>query len=419
MMKKLKIGIFGVGRGAALGKSVMLAGADVVAVCDTNKEKLEKAVATFGENTATYDDFDKFIEHPMDGVIIANFFPFHAPYAIKCLEKGIHVLSECASNGTMAEGVALVRAAEKSNAIYMLGENYPHALVTREIKRVCEGGTLGKILYAEGEYNHPFDPASIKGRKALFPFPEHWRNYNPRTYYINHSLGPVMHATGATPKRVSAYAVFAPIEGAYPTAIQNGDRVAIVVTQNDDGSIFRVTGTAGFGGHHSSYRVCGTEGQVESVRGMKEKVMLRYNPWSLPAGAATEQLYTPSWNDKDEALITKTGHGGGDFIVVRKFLECIAEGKQPEFPFDVYSAVTMASVGMLAHRSMLEGGQPYDIPDFRCEEDRKKWENDYLTPYPGPNGEAPTLPCCSKKDFAPTEEQWELYRKLVMGIDED
>jgi len=81
----------------------------------------------------------------------------------------------------------------------------------------------------------------------------------------------------------------------------------------------------------------------------------------------------------------------------------------------VYSAVAMASVGILAHRSVLEGGKPYDIPDFRREEDCAMYENDYLSPFPGVNGEAPTIPCCSVPDYAPSEEQMKLFRKLVMG----
>ena len=45
-------------------------------------------------------------------------------------------------------------AAEKSKAKYMLLENYPFMLFNQEMKKIYEGGTLGKILYAEGEYNH-------------------------------------------------------------------------------------------------------------------------------------------------------------------------------------------------------------------------------------------------------------------------
>lgn len=414
-MKKIRIGIFGTGRGMDIARSIMLAGGEIVAICDFHKERLEKAAKGLGDGVAVYDDFDKFIEHPLDGVVLANYFHEHAPFAIKCMEKGIHILSECISNGTMAEGVALARAARNSKSIYMLAENYPNMLFNREMKRICDGGTLGKIIYAEGEYNHPGDPMDISFKKTYNYFPGHWRNFLPRTYYITHSLGPVMSATGATPKRVTAFAAYAPIEGDVPSASRGGDRAAVIMTQNDDGSIFRVTGCAAFGGHHNAYRICGTDGQIENVRGMGDKVMLRYNSWTLPEGAKENELYTPDWNDKDEELIKKTGHGGGDYLTARMFLECIREGRQPVHPFDLHSAIAMSSTAILAHRSVLEGGKPYDIPDFRCDEDCALYENDHLSPFLGEGGEEPTLPTCSKPDFRPTEEQEKLYHELIMG----
>jgi predicted dehydrogenase len=286
-------------------------------------------------------------------------------------------------------------------------------IFNREMKRVCDGGTLGKILYAEGEYNHPGDPNDVKFKKIYNYFPEHWRNFLPRSYYITHSLGPVMWATGATPKKVTSFAAFAPIEGDAPTASFCGDRVSIVTTQNDDGSIFRITGCAAFGGHHNAYRICGTEGQIENLRGMGNKVMLRYNGWSKPEGMDDVNLYEPKWNDPDEEIFKTSGHGGGDYLTARVFLDCIKKGKQPEHPFDIYSAINMSSVAILAHRSMLEGGKPYDIPDFTKEEDCKLYENDRLSPFYGADGSKSAIPCCSHTDFKPTEKQVENYKKAL------
>ena len=412
-MKKIKVGIFGVGRGMDLAKDFMLLGADIAAICDFNKERLDAAAKKVGTDTAIYSDFDSFIEHDLDAVVLANYFHEHAPFAIKCFKKGIHVFSECISNGTMAEGIELLKAFEKSNSIYMLAENYPQMIFNREMKRVCDNGTLGKILYAEGEYNHPADPNDVKFKKTYNYFPEHWRNFLPRSYYITHSLGPVMWATGATPKKVTSFAAFAPIEGDVPTASFSGDRVSIVTTQNDDGSIFRITGCAAFGGHHNAYRICGTEGQIENLRGMGNKVMLRYNGWSQPEGMDDVNLYEPKWNDPDEEIFKTSGHGGGDYLTARVFLDCIKKGKQPEHPFDIYSAINMSSVAILAHRSMLEGGKPYDIPDFTKEEDCKLYENDRLSPFYGVDGSDPVIPCCSHTDFKPTEKQIENYKKAL------
>ncbi|MBQ6947594.1 MAG: Gfo/Idh/MocA family oxidoreductase [Clostridia bacterium] len=412
-MKQLKIGVFGVGRGMDIAENFMLLNCEIVALCDSHPDRLSPAAKKMGRNVAVYEDFDTFIQHDMDAVILANHFHQHAPYAIRCFEKGLHVFSECISNGTMAEGVELLTAFEKSNSIYMLAENYPQMRFNREMKRICESGTLGRILYAEGEYNHPSDPHDVSFQKRYNYYPGHWRNFLPRTYYITHSLGPVMWATGATPKRVTAFGIFAPTTDQVPSANHNGDKAAIITTQNDDGSVFRITGCAAFGAHHNSYRICGTKGQIENLRGMKEQVMLRYNEWQVPEGMERNNLYLPDWNDPDEKLITSSGHGGGDYLTARMFVDCIRQSKQPEHPFDIYSAVNMSSVAILAHRSLLAGGQPFDIPDLSSPEGKTLYENDRLTPFPGEDGSAPTLPCCSHPDYAPTEAQLALFKKAL------
>jgi len=403
-MDKIKIGIFGAGRGIDIAENLLNLGCEIVALCEFNPKRAANGLKKLGKDIPVYADFDEFIEQPMDAVVLANYFHEHTPYAIKCFEKGIHVFSECISNGTMAEGVELIRAYEKSNSIYMLAENYPQMIFNREMKRVCKGGTLGKILYAEGEYNHPAEPDNHEFNKDYIYFADHWRNYLPRSYYITHSLAPLMWSTGATPKRVSAVPVYAPLKEE-ATARRVGDRAAVITTMNDDESVFRITGCAAFGAHHNAYRICGENGQIENLRGTDGKIMLRYNEWAIPEGKEETNLYAPEWNDGDEDFINRAGHGGGDYIVARMFLDCIRDNKQPEHPYDIYSAVSMSSTAILAHRSILNGGVPYDIPDFRLEECRKEYENDRLTPFCGTDGSKPDIPCCSKPDYSPTEEQ--------------
>ncbi|MBQ7036762.1 MAG: Gfo/Idh/MocA family oxidoreductase [Clostridia bacterium] len=412
-MKPIKIGVFGVGRGMSIAKNFQFHNCEIVALCDNRKDRMEEALKILNDpSVATYEDFDEFLNHPMDAVILANFFYDHAPYAIRCMEKGIHIYSECIANGTMAEGVELIRAAEKSKSIYFLAENYPQMLANREIKRVCDTKTLGKILYAEGEYNHPGNPADTSARKRLNYFETHWRNFLPKTYYVTHSLGPIMYFTGATPKRVAAFSSFAGGDDLPSTASYVGDRAAIIITQNDDGSVFRFTGHASFGARHDAYRVCGTEGQVENIRGTSE-ILLRYNPWSVPEGMEATNRYTLDYEGEDAEILKISGHAGGDWWTPKLFLDCIKEGKQPEHPYDVHSAVAMSSVAILGHRSVLCGGKPYDIPDFHTEEARKQYENDRETPFYKEDGTAPTIPCCSKTDYKPTEAQLQAYRESL------
>lgn len=408
-MRIIRLGIFGLGRGGSFYKDIMANNGEVVAVCDRREECFEEA-KKYAPDVACYTDFDAFLEHDMDAVLLANCFHEHAPFAIRCLEKGLHVLSECTSNATMAEGVALVRAAEKSKGFYMLAENYPFMRYNQEMRRVYRSKVLGKALYAEGEYNHPFNFDNEEEHRALRPYPEHWRNFLPRTYYITHSLAPLMYITGAFPKRVTALPCFAPFDEFQRVGNKVADRAAIITTLNDDDSVYRVTGCATFGAHGNSYRVCGTFGQIEKQRGRGDDVMLRFNPWNLPEGMETKQAYLPEWPAEVRELAETAGHGGGDFFVMREFFNCIRENRRPEF--DEYFATTCASVAILGHRSLLEYGVPYDIPDFRKEEDRQKYENDHLCPMPR-TGKPANQPCCSHPDYEIDPVQFENYKKMV------
>ena len=411
MKKTIKFGIFGYRRGEDYYKSILANNGSIVAVCDKSEDRLALAKEELG-NIATYTNFEDFINHPdIEAVFLCNYFNEHTKYAIRALEKDIHVLTECTSNATMAEGVALVRAAEKSKAVFMIAENYPYMIFNKEMKRVYDGGSLGRCLYAEGEYNHPIDPEEIKSITKYRPYKTHWRNMLPRAYYITHSLGPLMYITGAFPKRVTAFGVYTPDLKDGLGGLYVGDSVAIINTLNDDNSVFRVTGCAAFGAHERSYRICGMNGQIENLRDGSNMVSLRYNSWQIPEGLQETQSYAPSWNDPESAMIQSTGHGGSDYLVIREFLGCIRENRRPFF--DVYCATTMASVAILAHRSLLENGKPYDIPDFSRDEDRALYENDNLTPFYGEDGSEPTLPTTSHPDYAPSTYEVEAYLSLL------
>ena len=73
-------------------------------------------------------------------------------------------------------------------------------------------------------------------------------------------------------------------------------------------------------------------------------------------------------------MAERMGHGGGDFWVLYHFARHILEGK-PAF-FDVYRAADCVIPGLLAYRSAMKNGMPFDVPDFRKKADRDRWRSD-------------------------------------------
>ena len=203
---EIRVGVIGVGRGESFIRGATDAvGMKLVAICDVWEERLQAAGRTHG--VATYTDYDAFLEHDLDAVILANYFHEHGPFAVKALDAGKHVLSETSSNGTIAEGVALCRAAERSGCIYMLAENYCYTVFSQEMRRLYRTGEIGRATYAEGEYNHPMAPDA---RLRLAPGEHHWRNWLPSTYYCTHALAPLVYITGSMPRIVNGLSIVAP-----------------------------------------------------------------------------------------------------------------------------------------------------------------------------------------------------------------
>ncbi len=194
-------------------------GLQLVAICDTWEEKLREAGARYG--VTTYTDYDKFLEHDLDAVVLANYFHEHAPFAIKALAAGKHVMSECTCNSTLAEGVALCRAVEQSGKIYMLAENYPYTAVQHgnatglPDRRDRPGGLCRRRVQP---------PHAARGSCGSRPGLNHWRNWCPSTYYCTHALAPLMCITDARPLKVNGLSMPAEKRRRGPCAAVTGPR---------------------------------------------------------------------------------------------------------------------------------------------------------------------------------------------------
>lgn len=391
MEKILRIGVFGTWRGNAYLKILNeMPDVKITAICDKRPEMIEQALPNCPADVKTFAAFDSFIDSGLfDAVLLANYFNEHTPFAVKAMKRGIHVLSETTAAVTPAQCVELVRTVEETGCKYMLAENYPFMCACQELKRVYEGGTLGKVLFAEGEYVHP-----MSAQEATYYAPEkyQWRRWIPCTFYLTHALSPLMHMTGAMPKKVNARAAFDPGYGMERKRYV-GDRAGIILCEMDNDAIFRVGGSCNFGPHGNWYRLACDKGGVETVRGNQADVWLAYNAWQKPEGAETSRTYTAQWQEQGE-LASKAGHGGGDFWVCWHFVRYILDDVKPYF--DVYQAVSMAAVGIYAWRSILADGATFTIPDFRSEAARKVIENDTLNPIPDINGNGQTLACSSR-----------------------
>jgi predicted dehydrogenase len=394
--RKIRVGVVGVGRGQTFMHQAAPAGMELVAICDTWKAKLKEVGRKY--KIATYTDYDRFLEHDLDAVVLANYFHQHAPFAIRALAAGKHVMSECAACGTLAEGVALCRAVEKSGKIYMLAENYPYTAFNIELARRYQAGEIGRVLYAEGEYNHPM---SFDDHQAIAPGVKHWRNNLPATYYCTHALAPLMTITDTLPKRVTGFAIPLPLDSRRPRLWKQQDAAGLLLATMDNGAVFKLL-QYGLPGHSIFYRLHGENGLMETGRGPgywgPGNIRIVHDEWDLKKGQTPESSYYPQFPEWARAA-RKAGHGGGDWFTNHYFAEAIRGGRQPYL--NVYRGVAMSVVGILAWKSVLDHGASYEVPDFRKESSRRKWEADTWNPLELDNPDAPPTGSRGKREMLP------------------
>ena len=383
--KPIRVGVVGLGRGQTFVRGAGRVGMELVALCDIWEQRLK----TLGEelSVATYTDYDAFLSHDMDAVVLANYFHEHAPFAVKALEAGKHVMSETSACMTLAQGVALARAVEKSGRIYFFAENYPFMAYNQEMRRIFQEGRIGDFLYGEGEYVHP-DPADVKLARSVGW--DHWRNWIPATYYCTHSIAPVMYITDTRPVKVNGFVL--PFDMNDPTltlTVRRSDVGAAIMCRMDNGAVMKSL-HGGLRGHQNYTRIHGNRGLMENQRcGNTSMLRVVREPFDKDEGEPRETIYQPDF-PVHHSEATRAGHGGGDFFTNYHFAHAISTGEQP--CLYVYCGLDMTLAGIQAYRSALADGAPMDVPDFRDEQVRKAYENDHWSPDPAQKAPGQPLP---------------------------
>jgi predicted dehydrogenase len=373
----IRVGIVGLGRGLAFARLRQSSlGLELVALCDTSEERLHEVAALLGVTAHT--DYDALLAHDLDAVILANWFHEHAPFALRALAAGKHVLSETAACFTLAEGVELVRALERSDRIYMLAENYPYMRPNQEMRRLYQAGEIGDFVYGEGEYVHPMSADFLN---SISVGRDHWRNWLPATYYCTHALAPLMFVTDTWPASVSGFVIpHDPRDANKARTVRRMDTASMIAVEMDSGAVVKLL-QYDLRGEGNWVRIHGNRGLMENLRhGDQQMLRVRKEPFEKAVGEPVERIYRPDFPFGEEES-RGAGHGGSDYFVYHAFAEAIRRGEQPYL--DVRRGVAVSIVGALAWRSALQGSIPVRVPDFRDEAQQAEFENDDWAPGPG------------------------------------
>lgn len=167
-MKKLKIGIVGLGRVASVTHIPVLKTLDYVEVAagaEKNPERAKRVKNLFrlGKVYSSYEEM--FCSESLDGVYIClpNFL--HKDACIKALNNDLHVLCEKPMCMSVKDVEEINTLAKEKDLILMPGYKKRYAENFLKAKKLIEKGLLGKIIQVQGTYLTPgpyisWDPKS-------------------------------------------------------------------------------------------------------------------------------------------------------------------------------------------------------------------------------------------------------------------
>ena len=321
-MAKLKIGVMGAYRGKTMIDVLMVyrEDAELVAICDMFEPALKNVkhqAEDLGLNDITYyTEFDEFIKHDMDAVVLANYAIEHAPFAVKCLKAGKHVLSEVLPCETMAQAVELIEAVEQSGKVYAYAENYCYMKDTFEMWKTYQKGEIGEIEYAEGEYVH--DCTSV-WPQISYGDKNHWRNRMYPTFYCTHSLGPILTVTGKRPVKVSGFET--PPNKQCRELIGKNSNAGIEMVTLDNGAVVKsLHGGLKREPARNSYLFYCENGMMESGRFDSDQQFNYYQQGNKVCKGEWKQ-YEPISDIRPEFVSQFKTHGGSDFYSTYFFIQ--------------------------------------------------------------------------------------------------
>ncbi|MCV4232639.1 Gfo/Idh/MocA family oxidoreductase [Virgibacillus sp. LDC1] len=150
-MKSINVGVIGTGSISAmhLQSYQKHANANLLAVCDLNEERAQRAAEKYGA-TKVYTDYNELLADPeIDAVSICTWNNTHAEISIAALNAGKHVLVEKPLCRTVEEALQVQEAVKSSGKLLQVGfvRRYdPNAQMLREF---ADKGEFGDIYFAK------------------------------------------------------------------------------------------------------------------------------------------------------------------------------------------------------------------------------------------------------------------------------
>lgn len=401
----VKCAFIGVGaRGSGhVTRIASLPGTEVVAISDLYEDLAEKSVnnariigkgerhqevkAYFGEPELWRK---MLMETKPDAVFISTNWKNHSPMAVEAMKAGAHAFVEVPLAITNDELWEIVDTSETTQRHCMMLENVNYGREELLYLNMCRQGVIGELLHGEAAYIHELRSQMKQVERGTGS----WRTYHYAerngNLYPTHGLGPVAQYMNLGRgddnfKFINSFS--SPAKGRAIYAKENfpadhkwnqlnfkGGDINTSVIKTELGRTIMVQWDETSPRPYSRHNLIqGTDG---TLAGFPTRVALEgeaYNHHEWIQGEKLAEIYEkyehPLYKRMGEEATKAGGHGGMDFIMMARVIECLRNGEALDQ--NMYEGCFWTAVSFLSEFSVAQNGAPQEFPDYT----RGNWKN--------------------------------------------
>lgn len=390
-MDVVRIGIVGLGmRGSgAVERLGYIEGVEITALCDKLSDRVTKAQQTLTSmgrpKAREYSGAEgwKALCESKDIDLVYNVTPWelHAPINIYAMKQGKHAASEVNAALTIDEAWELVETSERTRKHCMMLENCCYDFFELLTLNMVRNGLFGEVVHAEGAYIHDLSTEYLFNKNA---YTDMWRlRENMKgsgCLYPTHGLGPIAQSMNINRGDKMDHLVsmsthdftLAPLaeqmsaQDAFFTEFKGKNfrgNMNTTLIQTHKGKTMMVQHDVSTPRPYSRiHLVSGTKAVAQKWPG-PERIAFGHS-WIKPEElkGLYDKYSPPIVKYIGEIAKEVGGHGGMDFIMDWRLIDCLRNGLPLDM--DVYDAATWSSIIPLSKLSVSNKSKTVDVPDF-------------------------------------------------------
>ena len=371
MTKKFRAAIVGLGFGAEFIPIYQRhPNAEMFAICQRNKESLDKIGSAFGIERR-YTEYADLLKDPdVDFVHINTPIPDHAAMSIAALEAGKHVACTVPMATSVEDCKRIVDLCAKTGLRYMMMETVVFSREFLFVKELYQKGELGKLQFLQASHQQDMDG-----------WPGYWPGLPPM-HYATHCVGPMCGLPRADAEYVSCFGSgtireeMIPLYGS-PFAVESahiklrGTDLSARIVRSLFDTARQYRESIDVYGSKKAFEWPLIEGEPAVLHVAKrpepeipERVEVPDFAHLLPEGVrefTTKGVYDMAENEH-LSFTQGGGHGGSHPHMAHEWLTALAEDRDP-WP-NARQSANWTCVGILAHESAMAGGERKALPDW-------------------------------------------------------